>query len=95
MKYDGVVQDMALAGIDAATDKNPPTSRTFDLRTSDERMVMWCASLERRYEDLALRVAYLEMQAHKQSQGPRLSAETLAHRLLNPGEEPEEDDPDD
>ena len=69
MKYDGVVQDMALKGIDAATDKNPPP-RTFDLRTSDERMVMWCASLERRYEDLALRVAYLEMQAHKQTAKP-------------------------
>lgn len=69
--------------------------RAFDLRTEPERLAMWCASLERRHEDLALRVAYLEMQAHRQAQAPRVSAETLAHRLMNPGEEPDEDDPED
>ena len=47
------------------TPAKEPT-RQFDLRTEPERMFMWCASLERRFEDLQLRVAYLEMQMHRQ-----------------------------
>lgn len=65
-----------------------PLRRTFDLRTSEERLVMWCASLERRIEDQAARITGLELTNEKQARHIE-HLELVAHRWLNAGEVPE------
>ena len=43
----------------------PAPIRTFDLRTSEERLVMWCAHLEMGQEALAERITHLELAIHR------------------------------
>ena len=42
-----------------------PASRTFDLRTSEERLVMWCAHLEMVQEAHDERIRHLEVMVHR------------------------------
>lgn len=38
---------------------------SFDMRTSPERLVMWCANLEIRLEGQDRRIAHLELAVHR------------------------------
>ena len=57
--------DVKPAHIDGDEYTDPTPQRTFDLRTSEERLVMWCASLERRLEEQATRITHLELCEHR------------------------------
>ena len=78
----------------------PEPLRSFDLRTAPDRLQAYCDALSGRVEqleraliDAGHRISGLENVADGgAAEAQHVSAETLTHRLLNPGEGPDEEE---